>query len=189
MDVQNLTTAEKWDLIYNYFGVKDFMYFISSPALQNELLPAKIIFIFFTAFFLCAVIYFYINSSYLRYQFLQDTSEFLSWQPYELRDINKRWKKIVKKTASGAENDYKLTIIEADDFLYQVLQERGSEGDTFEELVHGIAKKIPHDFEDILSHHKIRDSIVHETDYALDLEKAKKILSDYEKAIKDISAS
>lgn len=176
-----------WEYIYNLFGIKDFIYFISFPNLQDILFPVKLVFIFFTAFFFCAVIYFYINSSYIKYQFLQDVAEFFSWQSYGLRNINKRWKKIVQKTESGFESEYKLAIIEADDFLYQTLEDRGYNGETFEELVNSAGKKISPDFKDILEAHNIRNSIIYNSDYKLDLEKARKILSDYENAIKNIS--
>ena len=44
-------------------------------------------------------------------------------------------------------------------------------------------------FNDILVAHKIRDSIVFDNDYSLDSEFAKKVLTDYEKAIKDAAVS
>lgn len=178
----------KWDDVYNSLGIKDFIYFISSPSIQETLFPAKVVFIFFTVFFFCAVIYFYINSSYIHYHFLQSFTDFISLQSFGVREINKRWKKIIKKTESGKESEYKLAIIEADDFLRQILEEKGTEEETFEELVN-ISKKIIPNFEDILSAHSIRNSIVYDSDYGLDLEKAKKILSYYENAIKNISVS
>ena len=173
-----------WETIYNFFGIKDFIYFISSPGIQDMLFPIKLVFILFTAFFLCAVIYFYINSSYLKYQFLQDVTEFFSWRAYGLREIDKRLKKIIKKAELGSETEYKLAIIEADDFLRQVLEEADYKGETFEELVNGAGRKILPNIEDILEAHNIRNSMIHDVNYKLDLKIAKKVLSDYEKAIK-----
>jgi len=147
-----------------------------------------VVFICFTIFFFCAIIYFYINSSYIYYHFLQGFTDFISLRPSGVRDINRRWKKIIKRIEAGSENGYKLAITEADDFLNQILEEKGSEGETFEELVNSSKKIIPN-FEDVLSAHIIRNSIVHNPDYKLDSENAKKILSDYESAIKNISVS
>ncbi|MSU60346.1 MAG: hypothetical protein EXS52_00305 [Candidatus Staskawiczbacteria bacterium] len=178
-----------WDQIYDLLGIKEFMYFISSPALQQELLPIKLVFYAFTLFFFCAVIYFYINSSYLRYKFLQDTAEFFSWQPYGLRSVNKRWNAIMKKTESGAESDYKLAIVEADDFLYQVLEEGGYEGETFEELVTSASRKMPTNLKDVLEAHETRNLVVYDLDYKLDVEFVRRILSNYEIAIKNIAMS
>ena len=175
-----------WEYIYSLLGIRDFIYFIDSPSIQDALFPIKLVFILFTIFFFGAVMYFYINSSYIQYYFLQDTVEFLSWQPYGLRQINKRWQKIVKKIDSGGENEYKLAIIEADDFLYKTLEDKGFEGESFEELLTSASSKILPSYEVILSAHNLRNEVVHNSDYNLDLEMARVILSNYEKAIKNI---
>lgn len=178
-----------WEQTYDFLGVKEYIYLISSPAIQKELFPIKLVFIFFALFFLAAIIYFYINSTYIKYKFLQDMVEFFSWQPYGLREVDRRWKKIIKKTEGGSEHDYKLALIEADDFLYQVLEERGFEGETFEELAESAGRRMLQNYNEIMAAHKIRNSVVYEPDYVLDMEKAKEMLSYYESAIKNISVS
>ena len=125
----------------------------------------------------------------MRYQFLQDITEFFSWQAYGLKAVDKRWKRIIKKTQKQTEQEYKLAIIEADDFLYQILYERGYEGANFEQKIGKVGKKILPNFKDILDSHKIRNSIVYDVDYKLDIEKAKTILTNYENAIKNIAIS
>ena len=175
-----------WEYIYNLLGITDFIYFISSPIIQEVLLPIKIVFILFTIFFFVAVIYFYTNSSYIQAHFLQDTMEFISWQPYGLRQINKRWQQITDMIGVGNESEYKLAIIEADDLLYKTLEDNGYVGESFEELLDSAQKKILPGLEDILSAHEIRNAIVYDTDYKLSIEMAKKILADYEKAIKNL---
>lgn len=175
-----------WEYIYSLLGITDFIHFIDSPAIQDALFPIKLVFVLFTAFFFAAVMYFYINSSYIQYHFLQDTVEFLSWQPYGLRQINKRWQKIMKKVEGGSEDEYKLAIMEADEFLYKTLEDKGFDGETFEELLKSASSKIVPSYETILSAHGVRNSIVHDSDYKLNLESAKTILSNYEKAIKGV---
>jgi len=178
-----------WETIYNLLGIKDFIYFISSPSLQDTLFPIKVVFVFFTMFFLSAVIYFMVNSSYLKYQFFEDVTEFFSWQAYGLREIANRWKKIQNKADTGSESEYKLALIEADDFLRETLEERGFIGKTFEELVNNAGKIILPNLEEILSIHETRNSIVYNPDYKIDLDQVKKILSIYEAAIKNIGVS
>ncbi len=178
-----------WDYIYNLLGIKDFIDFISSPSLQDTLFPVKLVFIFFTAFFFCAVLYFYLNSSYLQYKFLQDVFEFLSWQTYGSREVSKRWKNIIKKADSGLESDFKLAIVEADDFLRQTLENKGYEGKNFEAMVNSISKSVMPNFQEIMDIHEVRNSIVHDPNYRLDSENAKKILSTYERTIKSIAIS
>ena len=124
-----------WEALYNFLGIKDFIYFISSPDIQDMLLPVKLVFIFCAAFFLIFVIYFMVNSSWLQYKFLEDVTEFFSWQAYGQREMSKQWSRIKKRTESGAESDYKLAIIDADDFLAEVLDSRGYDGKDFEESI------------------------------------------------------
>ncbi|MDO8486604.1 MAG: hypothetical protein Q7S77_02840 [Candidatus Staskawiczbacteria bacterium] len=178
-----------WESIYNFFGIKDFIYFISSPDLQDLLFPVKLIFVFFTMFFFSAVIYFLANSSYLKYQFIEDVTEFFSWQAYGLREIANRWKKIQKRAESGSEAEYKLALIEADDFLRELLEERGFAGKNFEELVENAGKIMLPNFQEILSAHEVRNYIVYNPDYKIDIERVKKILAIYEATTKSIGSS
>lgn len=175
-----------WPQIYNFLGIRDFIYFIDSPQLQDTLFPIKFVFILFAAFFLCAIVYFYIESSYLQYQFLQDVAEFFSWQAYGLRQFERRWKGIAKKIESGSEKDYKFAILEADDFLQQVLENADYQGQNMEELIEDAGKKNLPNYKEILEAHNVRNSIVHNVNYALDLNTARRILSDYEKTIKGL---
>ncbi len=178
-----------WESIYNLLGIKDFIYFISSPTLQNTLFPVKLIFVFFTIFFLSAIVYFMMNSSYLKYKFFEDVTEFISYQAYGLSEITNRWKKIKKRAESGAESEYKLALIEADDFLNEMLEDRGFTGKNFEELINNAGKIVLPNLDEILSAHEIRNSIVYNPDYKIDLDRVKKILAIYEATTKNIGAS
>ncbi len=178
-----------FEQFYDLLRIKDFIYFISSPTIQEHLFGIKLVFIAFAVFFFCVIIWFYLNSTYLQYQFLQDSIEFLSWQSFGSREVNKRWNTIAKSIKSGTESEYKLAIIEADDFLYQVLEEKDFEGDSLEELVQKAGRKRIQHYDDILEAHRVRNAIVYDTSYELDVEMAKKILSNYESAIKSIAVS
>lgn len=175
-----------WDYIYTLLNVRDFIYFVSSSQIQDMLLPVKLIFVLFSGVFLILVVYFYINSSYIEFQFLQDITEFLSWQAYGLRETTKRWNKIKKKIVYGTEAEYKLAIIEADDFLYKTLEDRGFDGETFEELVEKASRRMIPNSAEVLEAHEVRNSIIYEPDYELNTEEAKQLLSLYESTIKNI---
>ena len=178
-----------WEALYNLIGAKDFVYFISSPQLQDMLFPIKLIFVAFTMFFLAGVIYFMINSSWLQYKFIEDATEFLAWQAYGTRELEKRWNKIKKRTESGLETDYKLSIIDADDFLLDVLDNRGYEGKDFEEMITKASKLVATNLDDILQAHQTRNSIVYDVEYKLSQDVAKKTLDIYETAINSIGLS
>jgi hypothetical protein len=178
-----------WEQMYDLLHVKGFIYYISSPTIQDNLFGIKLVFIAFSLFFFGAVMYFYINSTYLQYEFLQDTIEFLSWQSFGSREINRKWDSIMKGIKSGTESEYKLAVIEADDFLYQVLEEKDFEGDSLEELIQKAGPKRLQHYDEMLQAHSIRNAIVYDTSYSLDSEVAKQILTNYESAIKSIALS
>ena len=92
----------------------------------------------------------------------------------------------MKKIKTGSEKEYKIAIVEADDFLREELEDADYEGETVEELIEAAGRRIMPNFKDILEDHKIRNFIVHDVDYKLDVSLAKKILADYEKAIKNV---
>ena len=173
--------------IYNFLGITDFIYFISSPTIQDMLLPVKIIFILFTTFFLITVIYFMVISSWIKHHFLEDTSEFFSWQAFGLKQIADRWKKIRKRLETGSESEYKLAIIEGDDFLAETLDERGFEGKSFEDLINVAGVGLLPNQEEILEAHKVRNAIVYEPDFYLSLDETKRILSIFENAVKTVA--
>jgi len=177
---------QNWERLYAALGISDFMSFITSSNIQDELFGIKVVFILFAAFFFCAVIYFFINSSYLKYQSLQDLSEFVSWQAYGLREVNRRWKQIMKKIKTDSEKEYKLTIVEAEDFLINELEDAEYQGNNLEELALAAGKKMLPNLDNILEAHKVRNAIVHDVNYKLDIALAKRILKNYEKAIKDV---
>ena len=178
-----------WIDLYNYFGIKDFIYYISSPQIQDMLFPVKLVFVCFAMFFLAGVIYFMINSSWLQYKFLEDVTEFFSWQSYGLRAVTRRWKKIRDKLDTGVEAEYKLAIIEADDFLGEMLEERGFLDENFEEAIKKAGKGMLPNIEEILSAHEVRNSVVYNPDFKVNAETTKNILSVYETAITNLGAA
>jgi len=178
-----------WETLYNLLGIKDFIYYISSPQIQDMLFPVKLVFVCFAMFFLAGVIYFTVNSSWLQYKFLEDVTEFFSWQSYGLRTISKRWKKIRQKLDTGIEAEYKLAVIEADDFLGEMLEERGFLEKGFEESLKKAGKGMLPNLDEILSSHEVRNSIVYNPDYEINGETVKKILAVYESAINNLGAA
>lgn len=175
-----------WENLYDLLKIKDFIYFISSPLIQEFLFPVKIIFIFFSIFFLLAVIYFMRVSSWMKHHFFEDTVEFFSWQAYGMKQIADRWRKINKKLDSGIESEYKLAIIEGEDFLLETLDAAGFEGKSFEEILSAAVPSVLSNPEEILQAHKIRNAIVYEPDFSINLEETKRILSIFETAVKTV---
>ena len=70
-----------------------------------------------------------------------------------------------------------------------MLEDRGFTGETFEELINNAGKIMLPNSAEILSAHEVRNSIVYNPDYRIDLDRVKKILAVYEAATKNIGTS
>ena len=110
-----------WDTFYNFFGIKDFIYFISSSQIQDMLFPIKMIFVIFSVFFLVLVIYFMLNSSWLQNKFLDDVGEFFHWQAYGERQAVKQWDKIKKRIELRAEQKLLETTEKTEKIIREVI--------------------------------------------------------------------
>ena len=161
---------------------------LTSQDIQNELWPAKAVFIFFTFAFLAGIIYFILVSSFLKHRILLDFRDFFDLNPTPLRRIIRRWKTIEKRLTSGSEYEYKLAIMEVDDLFNSVLLDKGFAGMTFEDRVSQIKKiQLPNP-EEVLQAHQERNTVAHDPNYRVTKEHAKKLLEVYEKAIKSIES-
>jgi hypothetical protein len=178
-----------WNSIYNSLGITDFIYFISSPQLQDMLFPIKLIFVCFAMFFLAFVVYFMLNSSWLQYKFLEDVTEFFSWQAYGAREITKQWNKIKRRIESGSEADYKLSVIDAEDFFMETLEKAGYEGKDFESSVIMAGKILDSMANDLRIAHETRNSIVYNPDFKISEALAKRVLDTFELAVNTVGAS
>lgn len=100
----------------------------------------------------------------------------------------KQWFKIKARLDTGQESEFKLALIEADDLLSEVLKRLGYAGETLGERIEKITKASLSNIEDIKEAHKTRNNIVHDPDYRLTLEEAKKNTEIYENALSGLQA-
>ena len=168
--------------------IEEIISLIVSPDLQRELLPVKVVLIFFSIVFFVFIIYFFARSTYLKYQFVLDVREFFSIESASLRKFSRRWKRIQQRIGTGVEAEYKLAIIEAEDLLNDLLEGKGIKGENFEERINQIEKTQLPNLDEVLEAHKTRNDIMHDPNYKMESERAKKVLDIYEKAIKGIES-
>lgn len=169
-------------------AVKDIILLIASPELQRELLPAKVVFIFFTIVFFASIVYFIFNSSYLKYQFVYDVRGFFNIGSPDLRKTIRRWNRIKKRVGTGIEYDCKLALMEAEELFNDILKDKGFAGKNFEERVQNVEKIQLPNMEEILEAHRVRNSVAHDPNYKLSSDEAIKILGIYERGIKSIES-
>jgi len=157
--------------------------FIISPTFLFYL---KVAFIVIGALFLFGIIFLLSRNSWLKRRFLEDWTEFFIYRPFGVKKTFKQWAKVLKRLETGKEADYKLAVIEADSLLNDILKKMGYKGETMAKILEQLDATILPNMEQIWKVHKIRNNVVHDPDYELSLEQARKILGIYEKTFRTL---
>ena len=164
------------------------MQILGSPQIQIIISVLEIIFIIFSLLMLLGIIFLTFKTSWLRYRYLEDYTEFFASRPFGTKARYKRMESIQKKLNSGKESDYKMAVIEADDFLKEVLERMGYKGEFLEDILLQVNDKILPSLEKIKDVRKIRNNIVHDPDYNLTKDQALNITRTYEQALRELEA-
>lgn len=167
---------------------ENFITFLLSPSPNEWLSVIRIIFIVISAFLAGVIIFTLFRCSWLKFIFLQDVVEILTYKPFGIKKIEKDWRKIVSRLDTGMESEYKLAIIEADDMMDETLKRMGYGGESLGERLEKLTAATLSNIEEIKEAHKVRNNIVHDPNYKLSLEETKKTLAIFEKAFKDLEA-
>jgi hypothetical protein len=160
--------------------------FILNPTFSGWLLILKIIFIILSLILFGFIIFALIKTFWLKRLLIWDLVEFFSFRPYGLRKVVKDWAKITARLETGLESEYKLAVIEADSILNDILKRMDFGGKTLGERLEKLTTAILPNLEQIWETHKIRNNIVHDPDYRLTLDEAKRVLDIYEQALRDL---
>lgn len=167
-------------------ATEEIIQFILNPTFKGWLLAVKITFLAFSAFFLGFIIWALIKTTWLKRIFLWDLIEFLTFRPLEKQRWIKEWEKIKKRLQSNLEAEAKLAIIEADDLLNEILKNLGYREEDLEKKLNKLSPDLLTNLQEVRQAHKVRDDIVHDPSYKLDLKEAKKILAIYERALTNL---
>ncbi len=162
--------------------------FILNPTFSGWLLILKILFIIVALIFLGFIIFALIKTSWLKRLLIWDLVEFFTFRPYGVRKVVKAWAKITQRLETGLESEAKLAVIEADSILNDILKRMGYGGETLGERLKKLTSATLPNIEQILEAHKIRNNIIHDPDYRLTLDEARRVLAIYEQALRDLEA-
>lgn len=100
--------------------------------------------------------------------------------------IKERWQAVLNHLNSVNESDWKLAIIEADKIIDNLLTEKGLKGESIAEKLALIDKKELQNIDLLWEAHKIRNRIVHQTGFKLEYQEAKRAISYYQEALKEL---
>jgi len=162
--------------------------FILNPTFSGWLLVLKIICLIFSSIFVGFIIFALIKTTWLKRMIIWDLQEILTYRPFGVSKVEKKWRKIKQRLETGIESEAKLAIIEADSILDSILERMSFGGRTLGERLDRLTAVSLPNIEEVRKSHKIRNNIIHDPSYKLDLEEAKRILAIYEKALIDLQA-
>ena len=159
---------------------------IVSPQLQEKLFVVKVIFIIISIIFFAMVVYYALNTSYLRHLFIQDLEDASSWRDYGRSKIFKKWRKIKERLKKDNEAEYKLALIEADKMLNDVLKKMGYGEESLVEKLKRLSSSDVSNLEELLRANEICQDVIRDPDYKLTKEKAEEVINIFEKSFKDL---
>jgi len=160
--------------------------FIYQPKFEGVLLYIKNIFIIISLILLGGIVCCLLLSTWLKRRILEDLTEFTTYRPFGAKETFKQWSKIIKRLETDREVEYKLAIIEADSLLDDTLKKMGYEGETIGDRLKQLSSVILPNLDQVWEAHKIRNNVVHDPDYKLTLDQAKRALGIYEAALRDL---
>ena len=156
------------------------------PSFTGWLLVIKIVFILLFLASLVLVIILLLKTSWLKYRYLEDAAEILTFKPFGARKIEKEWKKIMFHLTKKLDSEYKLAIIEADNLLEDILKNLGYQGKSLGERLDQLNEITLPNLAKVREAHQVRNNIIHDPNYVLSLEETKKVLAIFEKAFQDL---
>jgi len=162
--------------------------FFISPSFVGYLFAIKIFFISFSSLLFVFIIILLLRTNFMQHLAWEDIFEVFTFRPVGARKILKQWTKTKGRLETGLESEYKLAVIESDSTLDEVLKKMGYAGDTIGERLEKINVAVLPGVEEVRNAHKIRNNIVHDPDFRLNLDEAKKSMVIYEKALIDLGA-
>ncbi len=92
----------------------------------------------------------------------------------------KEWNKVKELFDRGTSSDLKLSIIEADKLLDEVLDSLNFKGETLKEKLNHLSEEQFPELDELKYAHFIRNKIVHEKNFSLSRKEAEAIISIYE---------
>ena len=101
---------------------------------------------------------------------------------------NARWEEIERHINSTREAEWKFAVIEADKLVDDQLKGAGFPGDTMGDRLMNIQPGQLTTLQSLWEAHKIRNRLVHDTNYFLRYTEAKRAVGLYEKTLKELQA-
>lgn len=172
----------------NFLFPQEIMNYFNIPIVGYVFIVVRLFSIFLCVFFFFMTIYSLLRTTWLKRMILWDAQEFLTYHPHGVKALTKQWVKIKSRLDTGVESEFKLSLIEADSLLNEILKRMGYSGDTLGEKLEKLTVASLPNIDDVKEAHQSRNNIVHDPDYRLTLDEAKSVIASFEKALVDLQA-
>jgi len=159
---------------------------ITNPPFAGVVFILKIVFIGISLIMIGLIVLLLSKTSWLKHRLTQNLTEFVTYKPFGTKKIAKQWMKIKQRLDTGLESEFKLAVIEADAMLDDILKKMGYSGESLGERLRQVSADILPSLTEVKRAHEIRNNIVHDPDYRLNLDGAQKTISSYEKVFTDL---
>jgi len=159
-------------------GEKNFQMFL-------DYLPIiKVVAGIFSVICLIAIIYL-ISKINLFWETVGRIKENYSFSDLSEKRVLKAWKEIEEKMKGGRKTEMKLAIIEADRVLDEVLKVAGYKGETIAERMEKVTPAQLTNIDKVWRAHKIRNRIVHESEFNISEQEVEEVIKTYKKAFQE----
>lgn len=101
--------------------------------------------------------------------------------------VRARWEEVTRHVNSTREAEWKFALVEADKLVDDLLKIAGYPGETMSERLENIKGQLT-TLDDLWEAHKIRNRLVHDSNYFLRYTEARRAIQLYEKTLTELNA-
>ncbi len=128
------------------------------------------------------------GSPYIKWTLGMDMNEFFSQKAYGSGKMEKKWQGIAKRMENSNPPEWKLAIIEAESMVEEILTRMGFSGASFGDKLKKLSNDQLSTLDQLTEAHQIRNNIVHDPDYRLEIEIATRTIRAYEMTLRELEA-
>ncbi|MDD5750531.1 MAG: hypothetical protein PHU56_02695 [Candidatus Pacebacteria bacterium] len=167
-------------------GIKKILQILLSQDLQRQLWPLQIVFVLLGGFFVWMTVYYSLRTSYWDNRFLGDAKNFLFPKVFERKAQLRRWQKIKDGLDKNYQDQWKLSLMDAANFLDDSLKNAGFGGSNLGERLGRVTSEDLLNIGELDRVQKICADIVHDPDYRLTKAVAADVINQIEKALEEL---
>ncbi len=175
-----------------YDFVDFFSTFYSEPEFATSLVVFKVLFIIVTFSFIVLGVWFKAKAGFYSEKFMYYSYYLKKRQKPDqasvlpLAELKAYWQQLGMRLNMQDEAQWKLAIIEADNFFDHVLTLLGYQGESMGERLQKVLPEHLPSINDVWRVHKVRNSLVHDATFRLSYNQARDVYDTYERALKQL---